>query len=345
MSPSASVLRIGPYALVWRPRVALLCASLIGVCLALSVVLLGTGTLAVAPAEVIAALLGRADPMAERVVLGLRLPRVLTALCVGSALGLSGSVFQSISRNPLGSPDIIGFTTGAATGAIVQILLFDAGSLAVSLAAALAGMATAATVFLLALRGRVTGGYRLVLVGIGVAATLTGINTLLLVAGDLDRAVSAQVWLAGSLAARSWSQAGPCAAVLALLVPIALHHARRLSLLEMGDDTARQLGVAVERTRLVMVMVAVGLAATATAAAGPIAFVALAGPQLAWRLGRSPDVPLISAAAMGASLLLAADLISQRFPFGVSMPIGLTTGLVGGAYLLWLLVRNDTRRP
>lgn len=341
MSPSASVLRFGPYALVWRPSVALLCAALIGLCCALSIVLLATGTLAFTPGEVLAALLGRgADPMAERVVLGLRLPRVLTALCVGAALGLSGSIFQSISRNALGSPDIIGFTTGAATGAIVQLILFDAGPLAVSLAAALAGMATAAAVFLLALRGRVTGGSRLVLVGLGVGATLTGINTVLLVAGDLDRAVSAQVWLAGSLTARSWSHAAPCAVALALIVPVVLHHARRLSLLEMGDETARQLGVGVERTRLTLVMTAVALAAIATAAAGPIAFIALAAPQLARRLGGSPDVPLISAAAMGACLLLAADLISQRFPLSINLPIGLTTGLIGGAYLLWLLARS-----
>jgi iron complex transport system permease protein len=240
-----------------------------------------------------------------------------------------------------GSPDIIGFTTGAATGAIVQIILFGADPLAVSLAAALSCMATAALVFLLALKARVTGGYRLVLMGIGVGATLTGINTMLLVASDLDRSVSAQLWLAGSLTARNWSHAVPAALGLVLIVPIVLLYARRLALLEMGDDAASQLGVAVERTRLAMVMTAVGLTAMATAATGPIAFIALAGPQLARRLCRSPDVPLISGAAMGALLLLAADLISQRFPSGLNLPIGLTTGLLGGLYLLWRLTRDE----
>lgn len=336
-----AIIRLGQLSLRWRPRTAIICAGLIAIGLALAIVLLGTGTLAFGSAEVVAALFGRSEnPMAERVVWGLRLPRVVTAACVGAALGMAGAIFQSISRNALGSPDMIGFTTGAATGAIVQIILFGAEPLAVSLAAALSCMATAALVFLLALKGRVTGGYRLVLMGIGVGATLTGVNTMLLVASDLDRSISAQIWLAGSLAARSWSHAVPAALCLALITPVALLYARRLALLEMGDDAASQLGIPVERTRLAMVMTAVGLTAMATAATGPIAFIALAGPQLARRLCRSPDVPLLPGAAMGAVLLLAADLISQRFPSGLNLPIGLTTGLLGGAYLLWRLARD-----
>ncbi len=337
-----ATLRIGSLSLRWRPRTALVCAVLAGTALALAVVLLGTGKLAFAPAEVVAALFGRGEnPMAERVVWGLRLPRVITAACVGAALGMAGAIFQSISRNALGSPDIIGFTTGAATGAIVQILLFGADPFAIALAAVLSGMATAALVFLMALKGRVTGGYRLVLVGIGVGATLTGVNTMLLVASDLDRSIAAQIWLAGSLTARSWSHAAPAALGLVLIVPVALLHARRLALLEMGDEAASQLGVPVERTRLAMVMTAVGLTAMATAAAGPIAFIALAGPQLARRLCRSPEVPLLPGAAMGAVLLLAADLVSQRVPTGLNLPIGLTTGLLGGIYLLWRLARDE----
>jgi iron complex transport system permease protein len=337
-----ATLRIRSLSLRWRPRTALVCVVLAGTALALAVVLLGTGTLAFAPAEVVAALFGGGEnPMTERVVWGLRLPRVITAACVGAALGMAGAIFQSLSRNALGSPDIIGFTTGAATGAIVQILLFGADPFAIALAAMLSGMATAALVFLLALKGRVTGGYRLVLVGIGVGATLTGVNTMLLVASDLDRSIAAQIWLAGSLTARSWSHAAPAALGLVLIVPVALLHARRLALLEMGDEAASQLGVPVERTRLAMVMTAVGLTAMATAAAGPIAFIALAGPQLARRLCRSPEVPLLPGAAMGAVLLLAADLVSQRVPTGLNLPIGLTTGLLGGIYLLWRLARDE----
>ncbi|NQB76537.1 FecCD family ABC transporter permease, partial [Pseudomonas aeruginosa] len=266
--------------------------------------------------------------------------RVLTACLVGAALGMAGAIFQSISRNPLGSPDVIGFTTGAASGAIVQIILFDAGPLATSLAALAAGLCTALAVVLLARRGATAGGYRLVLVGIGVGASLSGLNSLLLVTGNLDQAMYAQLWLAGSLNTRTWSHVVPAALGLLASVPLALYHGRRLEVLELGDASAAQLGVAVERVRLQMVLVAVGMTAIATAAAGPIAFIALAGPQLARRLTRSAGVPLLSGALMGAVLLLAADLLGQRLAYVANLPIGLMTGLLGGFYLLWLLLRS-----
>ncbi|EAZ60286.1 ferric enterobactin transport protein FepG, partial [Pseudomonas aeruginosa 2192] len=275
-----------------------------------------------------------------RIVQRVRLPRVLTACLVGAALGMAGAIFQSISRNPLGSPDVIGFTTGAASGAIVQIILFDAGPLATSLAALAAGLCTALAVVLLARRGATAGGYRLVLVGIGVGASLSGLNSLLLVTGNLDQAMYAQLWLAGSLNTRTWSHVVPAALGLLASVPLALYHGRRLEVLELGDASAAQLGVAVERVRLQMVMVAVGMTAIATAAAGPIAFIALAGPQLARRLTRSAGVPLLSGALMGAVLLLAADLLGQRLAYVANLPIGLMTGLLGGFYLLWLLLRS-----
>ncbi|KSL43153.1 ABC transporter permease [Pseudomonas aeruginosa] len=323
-------LRLGSLSLRWRPRAALACLVLAGVGLALAAALLGTGSLALGPAEVFASLLGQGqDPTAQRIVQRVRLPRVLTACLVGAALGMAGAIFQSISRNPLGSPDVIGFTTGAASGAIVQIILFDAGPLATSLA-----------VVLLARRGATAGGYRLVLVGIGVGASLSGLNSLLLVTGNLDQAMYAQLWLAGSLNTRTWSHVVPAALGLLASVPLALYHGRRLEVLELGDASAAQLGVAVERVRLQMVLVAVGMTAIATAAAGPIAFIALAGPQLARRLTRSAGVPLLSGALMGAVLLLAADLLGQRLAYVANLPIGLMTGLLGGFYLLWLLLRS-----
>ncbi|MGV6875858.1 FecCD family ABC transporter permease [Pseudochelatococcus sp. B33] len=335
------VLRFGPFSFLWRPRAAIVCGLLALGGLALGIVLLGTGTLAFTPGEVVASLLGMGEnPTADRIVLRIRLPRVATAALVGAALGMAGSIFQSISRNALGSPDIIGFTTGAATGAIVQIILFNAGPFETALAAVLSGMATAGIVFLLSIKGRSTGGYRLVLVGIGIGAIMSGVNTVLLVMGDLDQAAAAQIWLSGSLNTRTWSHVLPAAAGLAAIVPVAILHARRIDLIEMGDDAASQLGIRVERTRFVMVMAAVGLTAIATAAAGPIAFIALAGPQLARRLTRSPGMPLVAGACMGAVLLLAADLLSQRLPFNVNLPIGLTTGLLGGFYLLLLLTHS-----
>jgi iron complex transport system permease protein len=338
-----SVCRLGQVSVRWRPRVAVFCGLLIAVLAVLTVLLLSSGSLSLGLKDVFATLVGQGDDAkAERIILRVRLPRVLTAIIVGGALGMSGAIFQSISRNALGSPDIIGFTTGAATGAIVQIMLLDAGPIETSAAAVLSGVLTAVAVFLLARKGRSTDGYRLVLIGIGVGATLSGINTILLVSGDLDQAASAQLWLAGSLNTRTWSHVVPAAIGFILVLPLAIAHARGLNLLEMGDDTARQLGVDAERTRLLMMLAAVGLTSVATAAAGPIAFIALAAPQLARRLSGSPDVPVMSGALTGMVLLLGADLTSQHFPLNVHMPIGLTTGLLGGAYLLWLLVRRKS---
>lgn len=342
MSKPAAVLRIGDWSLLWQPRVALVCLLLAAAALLLGVLLLlGTGSLHLSPAQVVDSLFATGeDSTAQRVISRVRLPRVLTALLVGASLGMAGSIFQSLSRNALGSPDIIGFTTGAASGAIVQIILFDAGPLGTSLAAVLSGMATAALVFVLSMRGRSTGGYRLVLVGIGVGAMLSALNTILLVTGNLDQVMTAQLWLAGSLNTRTWSHVLPAALGMALIVPVVVYQARRINLLEMGDDAASQLGVTVERTRLLTMLAAVALTAIATAAAGPIAFIALAAPQLARRLTGAAGLPLVSGALMGAVLLLAADLLSQRFPLSLNMPIGLTTGMLGGVYLLWLLARN-----
>ncbi|AGT10391.1 FecCD family ABC transporter permease [Paracoccus aminophilus] len=348
------VLRLGPLSLLWRPRAVLVGLALCGAVLVLALLLLGTGTLKLSPPEVIAALTGHSeDATARRMVQRIRLPRLLTGALVGMALGMAGAVFQSISRNPLGSPDLIGFTTGAATGAIVQIILFNAGPFETALAAALSGIVVAALVLALSRRGRGRGrgggrgdsggSYLLVLVGIGIGAILSGVNSVLLVMGDLDQAAVAQQWLSGSLNTRSWAHVWPLALGLGLIAPVVIWHARRLSALEMGDDMARQLGIPAERLRMTMVLAAVGLTSLATAAAGPIAFIALAAPQLARRLTRAPEVPVILAALMGAALLMAADLLSQRLPLRLNLPIGLMTGFLGGLYLIFTLMRGRSR--
>lgn len=336
-----SVLRFGSFSIQWRMRTLVICILLIVLACAMGVMHLGTGSMIFTPNDILKSVTGHGlNPTADRIIFRVRLPRLITALFVGASLGMAGSIFQSISRNALGSPDIIGFTTGAATGAIVQIILFNSGPFETALAAVLSGIGTALIVFLLAMKGRTTGGYRLILVGIGVGAVLSGLNTVMLVAGDLDQAASAQLWLAGSLNTRTWSHALPAVIGFAAILPVAIYHAQRIDLIEMGDDAARQLGVATESTRLIMVLAAVGLTSIATAAAGPIAFIALAAPQLVRRLTRAAGVPLVASALMGATLLIGADLVSQHFPLNVKMPIGLTTGLLGGVYLLWLLASN-----
>ena len=223
---------------------------------------------------------------------------------------------------------------------MAQIVLFDAGPGATALAAVAGGLLAAGIVYLLSLNGGITGGYRLVLVGIGVGAMLTAVNTILLAKGDSDLAAQAHLWLSGSLAARTWGHAVPVLAAVVILLPVLLALSRNLNQMEMGDDAARALGIRTERTRILAMAAAVGLTAVATAAAGPIVFVALAAPQLASRLTRSPGVHLGTGALMGAVLVAGSDLLSQRLPIQAAVPIGLMTGLVGGVYLLWLLTRS-----
>ncbi len=278
--------------------------------------------------------------IAERILVHIRLPRMLTALCVGAALGIAGAVFQSISRNPLGSPDVIGFTTGAATGALVNIILLNNGMFGVAVCAILGGTLTALTVYFLSLEQRQISSYRMILIGIGVGAILSALNGLMLVWGDIDNAISANLWLSGSLNARKWGDVIPVAVGLIICIPLLKWSVRSLALIEMGEDMAAQLGVSIERMRFISLFSAVVLAALATGAAGPIAFIALAAPQLVRRITRHPNVPIISAALMGAVLLLLADLLTQWAPLNLTLPIGRVTGIVGGIYLIWLLTRT-----
>ncbi|MFD7136558.1 FecCD family ABC transporter permease [Streptomyces sp. NPDC059894] len=333
---TATVLRTGTWSLRCVPRTLLTCAviaALTGCALILS---LGTGGYALTPVEVVRTLAGSGPPGAEFIVMDLRLPRALVAVLVGFGMGLAGAVFQSLTRNPLGSPDITGFGNGASAGALVAIILFDAGAPQTALGAVCGGLATAAAVYVLAWK-RGVHGYRLVLVGIGASAVLGSATSFLYVRADIGKAAQAASWTIGSLNARDWTDVRIAALGLAALLPAVLVYARRLTLLEMGDDTAAALGVPPERSRLALLGVGTGLTAMAVAAAGPIPFVAMAAPQLARRLTRAAGPNLLPAAWTGALLVSAADLATQRLTGSSLLPVGVVTGVAGGAYLAWLL--------
>ncbi|MFD9456190.1 FecCD family ABC transporter permease [Streptomyces sp. NPDC059985] len=328
--PGRTSLRVEPRALL--TGVVLAAAATV-----LAVVLIGTGDFEIAPLDVVRTLLGNGSPAHAFIVNDLRLPRVLVAVLVGAALGMSGAVFQSVSRNPLGSPDLLGFGHGASVGALTVIVVFKGGATEVALGALAGGLLAGAAVYLLAYK-RGIQGYRLVLVGIGSSAVLVAVIQYLMTKAQVVEATRAMVWLTGSLAGRDWAQVWPLLATCAVLFPVVLGQSRALRTIEMGDDAAYALGVRVERTRMVLMPAAIVLTTAAAAAAGPISFVALAAPQLARRLSRSTGSNLLTGALMGAVLLLASDLASQRAFGADQLPVGVVTGLVGGLYLLWLLV-------
>jgi len=314
-----------------RPLVA--AAGLTGAVLALAVVAIGTGDFPLAPGTVVGALLGAADPGAELIVRELRAPRVACALLVGGALGLSGALFQSLTRNPLGSPDIVGFPQGASVGALIVITILGGSGAVVSAGALAGGAVTALAVYALAFRHGGTSSYRIVLIGIAISFLLLSIVQYLLARARIEDAQEATRWLLGSLNGRTWEDALPLALALAVLAPLAVPAARVLRALELGDDAAHALGVRVERARLALVGLAVALVSVATVAVGPIGFVALTAPQIARRIARTAGLPLVCAALLGAALTLAADVVGQR----LSLPAGVLTGAFGGLYLAWLL--------
>lgn len=303
----------------------------------MAVLLIGTGDFDIAPWDVVQTLFGNGTPANDFIVNDLRLPRVLVALLVGAALGMAGAVFQSVTRNPLGSPDLLGFSYGSAVGALVVIILLKGSATEVAVGALLGGLLAGAAVYLLAYK-RGIHGYRLVLVGIGASAMLVAVIQYLITKAQLVEASRAMVWLTGSLAGRDWAQVWPLLVTCAVLFPLVLGQSRALRMIEMGDDAAYAVGVRVERTRLLLMLAAILLTTAASAAAGPISFVALAAPQLARRLTRSPGANLLTAALMGSVVLLLSDWASQRAFGADQLPVGVVTGLVGGVYLLWLLV-------
>ncbi|MGW3267675.1 FecCD family ABC transporter permease [Streptomyces sp. NPDC001056] len=336
--PRSRAVRVpGGLSLRLEPRALIVVALLLAAALAAGVALIGTGDARIPAADVLKTLAGNGDAYQDFIVRELRLPRVLVGLLAGASLGLGGALFQSVSRNPLGSPDVLGLSQGATAGALVVIVLMSGSAAEVTLGALIGGLATGLAVYLLAWKQGVHG-YRLVLVGIGVCAVVTAVNGYLLTKADLVDAARAVVWMTGSLDGRDWDQVWPLLGLCAVLVPLVLAHGRGLRMLEMGDDTAGALGVPAQRVRLVLMVSAVLLTAAATAAAGPVGFVALTAPQLARRLTRSPGPNLVASLCMGAALLVTADWAAQRVFGAGRLPVGVVTGVLGGGYLLWLLV-------
>ncbi|ANY04996.1 FecCD family ABC transporter permease [Pseudonocardia sp. HH130630-07] len=339
-------LRVGRFSGVLRPRPLVVLVVTAAVLLLAAATNMGRGDYPIAITDVLATLFGGGDAGQQLVVLELRLPRTLTGALVGGALAVSGAILQSIARNPLASPDIIGVQWGAAASAVFVIVLGGGvagvggwfASLGIPLAALIGGLASATVVYVLAWR-RGIQGYRLVLIGIGVQAVLVAAVQWLLTVAQIYQAAQAQVWLNGSLNARSWNEVVPLSIAMAVLVPLAFVLAHVLGGLRFDDDTARGIGIRVNGARTGLLFVSVGLASVATAAAGPIAFVALVCPQIARRVCRVGSPPLAVSMLLGAALTVVADLIARTALGAIELPVGIVTAVLGAPYLLFLLAR------
>jgi len=290
--------------------------------------------------DVVKTLFGGGDRASEFIVNQLRLPRALTGLLVGTALGLSGAIFQSIARNPLASPDIIGVTYGASAFAVFAIITLGLTGAAVSVLAIVGAVLTAFIMYVLAWRHGVSS-YRLILIGIGIGAIATSITSYLLTRARVEIAQQALIWLTGSLNGRDWSNVRSLAITLVVLLPFMVVLVHQLRILQLGDETAYGLGLRVEASRLGLIVIAVLLAAMATAAAGPIGFVAFVAPPIARRVTRSPGPAMITSGLLGALVVAVSDLIAQHAFGDTQLPVGVVTGVVGAPYLMFLLARAN----
>lgn len=288
-------------------------------------------------------ILGGADiPGVSFTVRELRLPRAVVSVLVGACFGLGGIAFQTMLRNPLASPDIIGISTGASTGAVFAIVVLSLSGPAVSIIAIAAGLGVALLIYTLSWRQGVTGG-RLILIGIGLAAMLQSITAYLLMRAPSWSLQEALRWITGSVNGAQLNQALPLLIALLLFGGLLLSRRRDLETLRMGDDLAAGLGVRLAATRIIVVITAVALVAFATAVSGPVAFVAfLSGPITARLMGRN-DSLLVPAALVGALLVLVGDYAGQ-FLLPARYPVGIVTGVLGAPYLVYLIIRDNKTR-
>ena len=284
-------------------------------------------------------LTGLADRGVDFIVLQVRLPRAVLAILSGASFGLSGIIFQTLLRNPLASPDIIGIAHGASASAVVCIIVLGWSSVAVSLGAFGGAVLTALAIYLLAWRNGVTA-YRVVLIGIGMAAMLAAVISYLFTRARLHEVQQAMAWLVGSLNASRPGDFLVLGAAMLVLVPLLVTFLRGLNAMELGDDTAKSLGARVELTRLGLMLVAVGFAAFATAAVGPVGFVAFVSGPLARALLKGAGRGFLHAALVGSLVMLVSDLVAQHLLPSVQLPVGVVTGACGALFLLWLLIAS-----
>ena len=329
----------GPVKLRMDVRSIIVTAILLGATAAIALFALMVGTLYLSIQDVFSALFGQTTGMTRTVVVEWRLPRVLGAIIFGAGLAVSGAIFQSITRNPLGSPDIIGFSAGSYTGVLIVLLASGSTSFTgVATGALVGGFATALLIYLLAFRGG-TQGFRLIIVGIAISAILGSVNSMLLLKSEAEAALTAAAWGVGSLNGVDWEHVLPACILVVLLLICAGMMNRPLREMELGEDAAKSHGVRIERSQLLLIFVAVALTAVPTAIMGPVSFVALVAPQIAQRLTKSAG-SLMPAAAMGAFLFMGADVFAQRIIPGMILPVGVVTLSLGGIYLVWLLFQQ-----
>ncbi len=322
-----------------KARFITVTAALAIITLVLCGIMLYQGNSIYPPDVIVRVLLGEQIKGASFAIGTLRLPRMLLGLLAGMAFGMAGNTFQTMLRNPLASPDIIGVSSGSSVAAVFCILVLNISGALVSVLAVTAGLSIALLIYILSRGGSFSGG-RLILIGIGIQAMLNALISFLLLRANQYDVPAALRWLSGSLNGMQMKDVPGLLIMVLVCGCLLVLLSRHLKILELGEDYAATLGLRTDRTRLLLIISAVFLAASATAVTGPIAFVAfLAGP-ISGRLTGAGHSNIIPAGLTGAAMVLLADIIGQ-YAFDIRFPVGIITGVLGAPYLLFLLIRMN----
>ncbi|MDQ0207559.1 FecCD family ABC transporter permease [Alkalicoccobacillus murimartini] len=307
----------------------------------LSIAMLMIGNTIYPVSDVIRVLMGESVDGATFAVNTIRLPRMLAGLFAGIAFGIAGNTFQTMLRNPLANPDILGITAGSSVAALFCILILRTSNTTISIAAVIAGLVTVVILYLLA-KGKSFSVGRLILVGIGIQAMLSAVISYFLLIGAQQDIATALRWLSGSLNGSQMNAIFPLILTVLICAPIVILLGKHLSILELGEQSASSLGLNTDKSRMLLILSSVCMIAIATATTGPIAFVAFLSGPIAKRLVGIGFSNVIPSGLVGLNLVLAADLIGQ-FMFEVRFPVGIITGLLGAPYLLYLLIRMNRK--
>lgn len=342
LAPSGhSLLRLGECSLLLHRRSLAVGLILGALLVAVSTWLLASGDDALTPWKALQAAFGQGEPLQVFLIQELRLPRLVAGLLSGAALGAAGCLLQTLARNRLATPGVIGIDNGATAFAVASIVAVPT-SLAPS-ALALSGAATAAVLTFALAAGGGARGYRFIVVGIAIGALFGALTNLMLARSDMDAANAAYPWTVGSLNARPADSVLLLGIGLALGLPLAKLLINALSLMRFSDSVAIGLGVRLQLMRLLTLILCVWLTALAVAVVGPVGLIALAAPEMARHLGRRHGVPVLNAALCGALMMILADWVGRTLLAPIEIPVGIIAAVVGGPYLLWILLRQPSR--
>ncbi|WP_273858691.1 FecCD family ABC transporter permease [Photobacterium sp. GSS17] len=330
--------RLGRKTLLVERRAVWIGTLLLVALMGLSLLAISVGSAKLTPWLALKALLGESTRMVEIMVFKIRLPRVVAVLVAGAAMGLSGCMIQTLVRNRLATPDMVGVNEGATLAITFFTLYLTLG--AWPWWAAPLGAVVAAVMLYTLCRNPGEQGYLFVVIGIGVSELMRAVGEFLMSTESIVHVSSVYFWTMGNFVGQGYNVSLPVAGLLVLICPAVMYFSRQLAVLRLGIPTAQSLGVNVNRVQVAILMLAILVAALGTAIGGPVVFIAMAAPIIASFLLKGRVVPLWTAAMLGALLLLLSDTLVRVLADPHEVATGIMTRILGGIMLFIFLLRD-----